>query len=584
MSRTFADPVRDTCSLTGHAGLVIGDVMYIQGGRMIYSGFEGFAQNPYLRVLNLTGVVRAQDIPDNIITLTDDRQPFAWNVSAQDTRSPMFWLDETGRKAYLALGAEVDVGNATYIPERNYNPGRRGKMWTADLLDGGILSNWVETDIRIGNRNPNLIGTGANWFDRQSRTGYAWGGTYIDGAEIDSTVNQLITFNASTGVWTNDTTPFTESVSGFMEGIILDDRPVLITGLGVTNDQEGVMDTMRVYDTRSKQWYSQRTNGQLPPNRFWTGCSTIVPAQDQSSYQIIYFGGANSSVTFGDVWSLSIPSFTWTQLAENVESSVSAGPRYAPTCDLMKDHYLVVVGGNHVERAYTYAFPQCDRNSNLAWFFDLNLLEWTSQVNGGTADTYRVPAPVYSAIGGGAEGGATLTQPPGGFDQNALATVFAPFAARATQSPTGTSGGGTGGGTPGSPESSSGSSISGGAIGGIVVGAIAIIALIGVGIWFFLRRRRQQPRDLVTPLPPPPPTSTNGAAQPDKGYIGYASVNHETAELQAPPHHVALRPELHGDSAVYNAELPGSTPNDYRRDVYEAPSGNNAPLLQEAPM
>ncbi|KAF3902426.1 hypothetical protein ABW21_db0200140 [Orbilia brochopaga] len=572
MSR-FADPVRNTCSLTGHAGLVVGDSLYIQGGRMIYDGFDGFAQNPYLRILNLTGVVRNQDIPNNIITLTNNRQPFAWDVDAQDTRAPMFWLDETGKKAYLALGARVIVENSTYIPERNYNSGRSGKMWTADLLDNDILANWEEVDLRVGNRNGSFVGTSANWFDTQSRTGYAWGGSWIDGAETGDPVNQLVTFNATSGRWTNDTTPFTETSGGFMEGIILDDRPVLITGLGVTNGQQGVMDTMRVYDTRSKQWYSQRTNGPLPPNRFWTGCSTIVASQDQSSYQIIYFGGANSSVTFGDVWSLSIPSFTWAQLAEDVDSSVSAGPRYGPSCDLMKEHYMVVFGGNHVQQAYTYAFPQCDKNSNLAWFFDLNLLEWTSQVNGGTPDTYRVPQPVYEAIGGGAEGGATLTQPPGGFDQAALATVFAPFAARATTSPTST---GPGGGpiqTSGSADSSS--SISGGAIGGIVVGVIALIAIIGGGIYFFLRKKRRQQRDLVTPLPPPPPT--NGTSQADKGYMGYAAVGNEVAELQGPPsHHVALRPELQGDGAVYNAELPGSTPEHY--------ANNHAPLLHEAPV
>ncbi|KAK6355104.1 hypothetical protein TWF696_004228 [Orbilia brochopaga] len=570
MSR-FANPVRDTCSLTGHAGLVVGDSLYVQGGRMIYRGFDGFAQNPYLRVLNLTGVVRAQDVPNRITTLTDNSQPFRWDVRAQDTRAPMFWLDEAGRKAYLAMGSRVTVGNASYVPEGNFNPGRPGRMWTADLLDGGILTNWEETDLRIGNRNASLVGTQANWFDQQTRTGYAWGGSFIDGAETDDGVNQLITFNASSGRWTNDTTPFTETVGGFMEGIILDNRPVLITGLGVTNGQQGVMDTMRVYDTRSKQWYSQRTNGPLPPNRFWTGCSTIVAAQDQSSYQIIYYGGANSSVTFGDVWSLSIPSFTWAQLSDSVDSSVSAGARYAPICDLMKSHYMVVFGGNRVQDAYTYAFPECDTSSNLAWFFDLNLLEWTSQVNGGTPDTYRVPQPVYQAIGGGAEGGATLIQPPGGFDQPALATVFAPFADRATASPTSTGPGGT---TAPNPPSSD-SSISGGAIGGIVVGVIALIGIIGGGVWFLLRKRRRQPRDLATPLPPPPPSS-NGAAQADKGYMGYAACGTETAELQAPPsHHVALRPELQGDSA-YNAELPGSTPEHY--------TNNNAPLLQEVPV
>ncbi|KAF3921977.1 hypothetical protein ABW20_dc0104016 [Dactylellina cionopaga] len=516
-----ADPVRDTCSLTGHATLAVGDILYIQGGRMIYDwqiNWQGYGQNPYLRVLNLTGTVRQNDVPNNLETVQFNTAPYNWNdETIQDTRLPVFWLDQVGNKAYLALGARVNIDNTSYIGGQDYNPGKPGKMWTADLLDGDILTGWTEVDMKAGNRNLNLVGTASQWFDPETRMGYVWGGSYEDFAEQDFSVNQLLTFNAATGVWKNETTPFDQSSSGFLQGITLNNRTVLIAGLGVPNGQLGAVDTIRVYDTETQQWYTQRTNGDLPSNRYWAGCSIVVPAPDKSSYQIITYGGANNQDTFGDVWALSIPSFTWVKLSDDVTSNSAAKPR----------------------------------NGDLAWFFDLNLLEWSIQISGGEPEDYRVPQPVFEAIGGNAEGGATLTQPPGGFTQQNMTTVFAAFATSTTSgSPTSiTTSSET---TTGASSKDPGSSISGGAIGGIVVGAIAGIALIAIGVWFFLRKRRQPIPELATPEPPPPP---GGLRPPHKGY----GSNYPPSELGYTP---VLPMELHGEQNVPKVELPGSEPYD----------------------
>ncbi|EPS44247.1 hypothetical protein H072_1744 [Dactylellina haptotyla CBS 200.50] len=546
-----ADPIAESCSLTGHGALLVGDLLYVQGGRMIYNwmdGWGGYGQNPYLRVLNLTETVRLQDVPDNIITVESNTAPFRYDIETiQDTRLPMFWLDQTAKKAYLAGGARIDIANRTYIGGRDWNPGKVGKMWTANVGDNNILSGWTEVDMKIGNRNANLIGAGANWFDPDTRTGYIFGGSYLDYTEIDFAVNQLVTFNAATGEWKNTSTPFQQTSSGFLHGLELDGRTVLLAGLGVTNGQEGTVDTVRVYDTNSTQWYSQRTNGALPANRFWSTCSVIVAAQDKSSYQIIVYGGADSETTYGDVWALSIPSFTWSKLSDDTTSSVAAGARYAASCTLAKNHNMVVFGGNRVLDAYTYAFPDCDKNNRLAYFFDLNLQEWTSQILGDEPDIYRVPQAVYDVIGGNAEGGATLTAPPGGFNQAGMSTVFAAFATTPTSTTTGAIT------SVATTEASSGSKkVSGGAIGGIVVGVIAILALVGVGVWFLLRKRRQS-RELATPLPPPPPAPPSEDKLFNAG--GYPM------ELRgSEAYHNAVRMELHGDPSALKVELPGSIP------------------------
>ncbi|KAF3907470.1 hypothetical protein AA313_de0200047 [Arthrobotrys entomopaga] len=365
--------------------------------------------DPYLRVLNLTNSVNQKNVADSIITVQSDTAPFNFDdETIQDTRLPLFWHDEAGNKAYLAGGAMLNIANTSYIGGRNWNPGKAGKMWTADVQKGNILNNWKEVDMLIGGKKANLIGSGASWFDPESRVGYAFGGSYLDGTEYDFAINQLLTFNATSGEWKNTTTPFQQSASGFLHGLTLEGRTVLIAGLGSTNGQLGEVNTIRVYDTESDQWYTQLTNGNLPANRYWSACSVIVAAQDKSSYQIITYGGADNSVTYGDVWALSIPSFTWTLLSDDVESTVAAGPRYASSCTMMKNHTMVVIGGNKVIDAGTFNFPNCDLDLALAFFFDLNIQGWTNQISSGARDKYRVPAPVYEAIGGNIRDSSTF--------------------------------------------------------------------------------------------------------------------------------------------------------------------------------
>ncbi|KAK6351391.1 hypothetical protein TWF718_004551 [Orbilia javanica] len=506
-----------------------------------------------------------QNIADDIDVIKTKAPPFNWDGEVMpDTRSPLFWLDSTVNKAYLALGAFMNIANTSYISNRDWNPGKPGKLWTANVKNGNILTDWTESNLKIGGRDGNLVGTAASWFDEESRMGYAFGGAYIESSEFGEPVNQLLTFNARTGTWRNETTPFSQTASGWMHGIKLDGRTVLLAGMGVTNGQQGSVDLVRIYDTNSTQWYTQRTNGTPPENRFWSGCSVLVASQDKSSYQIIVYGGANNDVTFGDVWALSIPSFTWTKLSDDIDSNVAAAPRYSPSCNLMKKHTMVVFGGNRVIGGSTYNFPQCDTEGRLAFFFDLNLLEWSSVISGDEPEEYRVPQMIYDTIGGDANGGATLTQPPGGFNQAGMSTVFAAFAAATSTAPASTTTTSTVETTSSAPSSSP--AISGGAIGGIVAGAIIVIALIAIGIWFYLRKRRE-PRDLATPLPPPPPTD------PYKGWIQNPS------ELQGP--YVQPRIELHGNYNVANVELPANqfgpyTPVTHQSHLvqgpYEAPA------------
>jgi len=169
------------------------------------------------------------------------------------------------------------------------------------------------------------------------------------------------------------------------------------------------------------------------------------------------------------------------------------------------------------------------------------------------SEDLKLTAMIYSA-----NGGATLTQPPGGFNQAGMSTVFAAFASSTSTAPASTTTIPT---ETTSAAPSSGPALSGGAIGGIAVGAVAIVSLIAVGIWFFFRKRRER-RELATPLPPPPPTG------PNKGWVPNPS------ELQGP--YVPPRMELHSNHNVVKVELPGNSQDAYNH-------GAQQPYLSEGP-
>ena len=74
------------------------------------------------------------------------------------------------------------------------------------------------------------------------------------------------------------------------------------------------MDEILIYNIGSSTWMKQRATGDIPPPRVQT-CSKLVPAPDLSSFQIYLFSGQTEGGTLVlDMYVLSIPAFTWTQI------------------------------------------------------------------------------------------------------------------------------------------------------------------------------------------------------------------------------------------------------------------------------
>ncbi|KAI5837248.1 hypothetical protein DFP73DRAFT_601221 [Morchella snyderi] len=96
---------------------------------------------------------------------------------------------------------------------------------------------------------------------------------------------------------------------------------VVISGLSQTFSE------IRVFDIASSTWYIQTANAAsgtdgMPPERV-QACAVVIPAADNSSYNIYMFGGSTNNLkagSFNDMWVLSLPSFKLIKIKANEQS------------------------------------------------------------------------------------------------------------------------------------------------------------------------------------------------------------------------------------------------------------------------
>ncbi len=210
------------------------------------------------------------------------------------------------------------------------------------------------------------------------------------------------------------------------------------------------MNEIDIYDIATSSWYTQATSGSYPKVRV-NPCSVVAAAPDGSSYNIYMFGGEyltepflgsdltvlqtgqnlipyDQQIQYQDMWILTLPTFQWIEVPADGQS-VPYG-RSGATCNAW-DAQMVMFGG--------YIGPEYTCEQNDVYVYDLSKCQWTTQFNsvsGSDASTnflnqqsnqayknaaspgglpgsygYLVPDIVVKEIGGGAEGGATITKP-----------------------------------------------------------------------------------------------------------------------------------------------------------------------------
>lgn len=179
------------------------------------------------------------------------------------------------------------------------------------------------------------------------------------------------------------------------------------------------MQEIDIYDIANDKWYKQPTEG--GPGTRTRGCAVVAPALDYSSFNIYYYGGFDGinlkDAFYDDVWVLSLPSFTWTQLNKGTDLHARAGHKcFMPYSDqMMAFGGYTPLGGTGMG---------CLQNGPLI-ILNLTSGEWMDSYHPDKHFSYGVPSKVREAIGGDASGGATITTPaPSGWATDALEDVF----------------------------------------------------------------------------------------------------------------------------------------------------------------
>lgn len=170
------------------------------------------------------------------------------------------------------------------------------------------------------------------------------------------------------------------------------------------------MNDIQVYDIAAGTWFAINATGDVPKPRT-NFCSALAAAPDDSSFQLIIYGGNDSDDRFGgsgppymsDVYMLVLPAFQWVKVNTNSptnSSSTGAEPRSNQFCTTYHDRQFVVLGGTN-----NFDNVSCDSNLPALKMLDLTTFEWQTQYP--LQDTtYKLPQAVIDIVGGDPDGGA----------------------------------------------------------------------------------------------------------------------------------------------------------------------------------
>ena len=233
----------------------------------------------------------------------------------------------------------------------------------------------------------------------------------------------MVTFNSTnpkkpTWSFSNSSTPWLEGCA--TEFVRYGSQGILVAVGGTTGDTPtgGAtpyrdMSSIQIYDIAAQNWFEITATGDIPPGRE-SLCSGLAAASDDSSFQMVVYGGQISPPTPdptvdpqypADVYVLIMPAFHWIKtnasfalntVANGTSFNASSG-RSSSYCSTYKDRSFIVVGGDRNTHDSDLSPP--------LKLLDLNTYQW--QTNYPLADTtYRLPQAVIDVVGGGPSGGA----------------------------------------------------------------------------------------------------------------------------------------------------------------------------------
>ncbi|KAF8466026.1 hypothetical protein BDZ91DRAFT_794620 [Kalaharituber pfeilii] len=413
----------DLCWLTAHSIAVQNHTMYVMGGHMaLVPEKQSLLDhkemgNRHLRILDFS---RSFDLSRDKIT----------KAIGMDRDVPVLWrphlLANTNGLYQFGSGAAVseffnDTGHR--LPREERPPPANTKMYMFDLDRNEWGAPW---ESGLGEETP-IDGMVA--VDQAGEVGWVYGGfNYYQNipplglvrfdmhgkekpvGEIVKTVNREV----MPELWGGELV--------FLRGLGKEGMLILIGGKASLDGTTLSLDTINVYDIASRTWFKQESSpadnsSSIPGGPHRSGyCAVGASARDNSSHNIYMYAGITWMVPsrepdfqmMGDMWILSLPSFTWIGPVAMGSVGVIGGSTKLDQhrCTVMQNRYMVVYQGRDWD-APTGCNPQ-----NGVRLFDLQTMEWTTRYEfSEDPEPYRVPKVVYDVIGGDDNGGATLTVP-----------------------------------------------------------------------------------------------------------------------------------------------------------------------------
>ncbi|KAF8243648.1 hypothetical protein K440DRAFT_636911 [Wilcoxina mikolae CBS 423.85] len=444
------DEVADFCYIFGSSGQrampvrVVDEKAYIFGGRASFQGFPNHtAPNNKLRIIDFSKPFRSGDDVSTYIA----QKPLPDNVP-RGTYNAFWPLSNSTLNVFLGYHEVSRIAierNDTAITKVYPLDAKLTYTLSSNSWENGLVKSADFEMIRIGKDKNGALQKAVSRMNAWApgiQRGYVLGGTsYLDSPKLAWDMNRefddhhgFLIYDLASDSWTNHTMPVKRTRMGVLAYLRTKDDEILIAFGGNTDPRIGSIKTARsmrefdIYSTRQSKWYSYRIPEDRPvPDPSIEPCHAVVSAQDNSSHQIIIYGGASGSnqlLVDSSVWVLSLPSFDWVKLAGNsTDASREPGKRMDPACALVGNKYMLSYGGRHfIGETGGNGILDCDLNGNAAFLLDISKGQWVDQFE--PAQEYLVPDAVVKVVGGTGKGGATKFEPNGGFGDPNLAAIM----------------------------------------------------------------------------------------------------------------------------------------------------------------
>ncbi|XPS94964.1 hypothetical protein M3J09_004261 [Ascochyta lentis] len=544
------NPLADFCRLHGHRTAVVDRKLYIDSGFINWAPITADPANKtntWLRVGDFD--TPHLGFPNQTI--------LAKNAAAPSVSGGVLWPDTVNKIIYAYGGEQENIDTADK------------RLWFYDIL----YDTWnVSITNSIASVSPAAWGAGATASDKA--LGYYYGGWPTNTSHADSDATNALATMVVYNMLDNkfSTHPGPDQI-GRAEGVMLyvpaGDSGLLLYfgGVQVVNGtrQPLPMSDIFVYDIANVKWYKQTASGvELPASRR-RFCAGAAWAGDSSSYNIYLYGGASigEGIGYGDVWILTLPSFTWIKFSPTPDDKAETSPRHSLTCDVYENSQMIVMGG------YFANDNNCDTPS---MYGQHGLYLGRSNVDGSkwtalntSLTTYEVPSEVTNIIGGNLSGNAAVSAPKDGWENTELGEVFQRKHTPASRNPT----------RPITTPATTGlsgakHSLVGPAVGGTLGGVLFLIAL-ALALFLVSKHRRRRRIQHATHLHPhnthptqptphaqlPSPRlqhySSPFLARPDPNSPLYPPHYTTTTTLTASP---AQETGTHTDTDQYDAHTP----------------------------